>query len=59
MARTYRRETYHESDTWRNKPGKGRWMKRQLHKAERRAFKGTGPERSVNYWGSMVNRKGT
>ena len=62
MSRTIRNEPYVRGVpigyTW-STPGYGKWMKRQLHKAERRAFKGTGKTRSVARWTSEVNYKGT
>jgi hypothetical protein len=60
MARTYRRAAYHESDVWGTR--RGRWYKRQLHKAERRALKGTGKPSSVipaKAGTPTVNWKGT
>lgn len=41
MSRTTRSTLFRcrQSDTWRNKPGLGRWWKRQLSKARRRYVK--------------------
>ena len=58
MSRTHRNEPCHWTHTWGNKPGRGKWHKRQLHKAERRAAKGTGKTRTVAYWTSEVNWRG-
>ena len=44
------------------KPGRGKFYKRQLHKAERRALKAEQgnkkPPKSLAYWRSEVNMKG-
>ena len=42
-----------------DKPGKGKWYKRQYHKAQRRAWKGTGKTKAVARWASELNYKGT
>lgn len=60
MARTVR-HAYPGQDyrpPW-GKPGRGKYYKRALHKAERRAAKGTGKTKAVAYWASECNWKGT
>ena len=58
MAKTYRKPSYHDGDTW-GRPGKGKYRKRAYHKAVRRAFKGTGKEKAVARWSSEIGYKGT
>jgi hypothetical protein len=61
MSRTYR---ITDADlppgryTW-GKLGRGKWHKRAHNKAVRRAWKGTGKERSVASWTSECKWKGT
>ena len=42
-----------------DKPGRGKWYKRQYHKACRRAARGTGKTKAVAYWASELGYKGT
>ena len=60
MSRTYR-QTYPGNDyrpAW-GKPGRGKFHKRQYHRAMRRVAKGTGKTKAVAYWASELNWKGT
>lgn len=50
MSRTFKDHPAVRAYGYGNKPGRGRYYKRALHKAERRAWKGTGHERSVAHW---------
>jgi hypothetical protein len=46
-------------EIWNNRPKKGKYFKRQLHKAERRITRGTGgDEHSLIHKISTVNWKG-
>ena len=59
-------DTYHDTPhakrrksflQWR-RPRDGRWYKRQLHKAERRLWRGYGRERHMLKWRSEVSLRG-